>query len=178
MFKKIINNPFFILTLGSILILFFLLFSFFGVSSKKVTNISVLPTPTAIIEKILPTQQQSSQSAGFDAIGTAIPLTASELKYPPASSQQFPGRNITKTGILVVTTSVDGTKVIIDSPSSDEESTQPINIAPFSIQKIPIGDYSITVLKKNYFEKQYIIRIEENKVTRLSVELEPIQIEN
>ncbi len=119
-----------------------------------------------------------------DAPPSTVSLTPLEQTYPPGLPQQFPDSSPTQTGTLVVTADTDNVRIILTTKdpgdvdlSGETKYAAPANSAPVRIM-LPANYYTVVAEKDRYVWKWIPIVIEPNKVTRLSVHLEPANLQN
>jgi hypothetical protein len=104
-------------------------------------------------------------------------LNATEQKYPEAPAQPFLS-NDPDTGTLIVTSKIKDIRIMIDAPEEEVATASaelPINVNPFKISSIPVGDHNVFAFKEGYelYEKDFIV--EKNKITRLEINLIPLE---
>lgn len=106
-------------------------------------------------------------------------LTETEIQYKEAPPQHFSQPTSQKTGILVVTASVEDLRVMID-PTEEEVPASvipiPVNVPPFKLNNIPIGQHVLTAFRRGYEEVYREFTIEENSITRIHLEMIPLEI--
>src|SRR5579885_74755 len=178
MIKKILQNPLILLTLGFVAIVVLLFINVLQSPIKPQKSTSS-PIPTSV-QKTSETTNSNFQPSASDLIGpnitgTTTPLSAIEQSFPNAVSQDFSGRSSTQTGTLVVTSQMKEVHVVLDAPDSDIAIDKPVNITPFKLLSMPIGTYQVVAAKKGYDQASYSIQINATKVTRLEIELQPLQ---
>lgn len=102
-------------------------------------------------------------------------LTPEENSYPEVSPQRFFSEDSNQSGVLVVTTNPSEARVMIDSEEEEvsTETTLPVNITPFKISNIPVGQHNLTLFTQGYNFSVVQFKIEANKITRLDITLTP-----
>lgn len=124
------------------------------------------------------------QFALKDAPPSSQVLTPQEQKYAIGLPQKFPNTPSAAEGTLVVTADMADVRIIITTkdPGDADLSNQtqynaPANIAPVRMV-LPANYYTIVAEKDQYIWKWIPIVIEQNKVTRLQVHLDPANLQN
>lgn len=105
-------------------------------------------------------------------------LTPQERIYREAAPQPFPSPAATQSSTLIVTSNPDGVRVMIDPPEEEASGTSteiPVNITPFKITTIPVGEHTLTAFKKGYNLYSTKFTISADKVTRLDIDLKPLE---
>ena len=116
------------------------------------------------------------------AQGPAIPsLTTQERQYTEAPRQPFPTAENQQYGTLIVTSTVEQTRVLIDVSEDEVESVVPqqnvipaTSITPFRIAQIPVGEHILTASKPGYYLTTIPFEIKTNEVTRIAISLDSL----
>ena len=147
--------------------------------SKKKSIPKINPTPIVInpslypTSNIAPTGLQNVVGQHILTVPEERQLTQEEQKFPEATPQIYPGKNINKTGTIIITSEPSDATVVLDTPESESESnyTLPQNKTPFKVTKIPVGTYDIGAFKFNYDYTNARITIVEGSVITLHLKL-------
>ena len=99
-----------------------------------------------------------------------------ETNYKEAYPQQFSTLENDQNGSLIIDSLPQGVRVLIDSP--EQEATQdgvlnPVNITPFKISKIPVGDHNLSAFLKGFNLTDQPFIIKQGQVTRIMLQLTP-----
>ncbi len=113
-----------------------------------------------------------------------LSLTEQEKKLPHATPQPFRNAVLKDTGTLVVTSSVEGATVLLDTSNHPGAPDEPIrpgnpwphNTTPFTVLNMPVGRHSLEAIKPPKYDMartEFIII--KNEVTRVNIELIPLR---
>lgn len=135
--------------------------------------------PTAPVQKV---QEPTHTPAPI----SSMPITKEERRYPQATPQPFRHSDAKQTGTLVVTSSVEGTDVLLDTSSHPHAPDEPIppgqiwphNTTPFKVESMPVGEHTLEAVKIPGYDMVMIhYLIKEDEVTRVHIELTPFNKE-
>ncbi|HWY79241.1 MAG TPA: hypothetical protein VNW29_02695 [Candidatus Sulfotelmatobacter sp.] len=104
-------------------------------------------------------------------------LSTREMQFPEAKAQTFVGQSATEHGTFVVTSTLSGVTILIDTPNGAEASAAsfvPTNTVPVKMSQMPAGYYIIDARKDGFDQSGFIVRIEPDKITRLNIALRPL----
>lgn len=103
------------------------------------------------------------------------PLTPEEKNYPEAYQQRFFSEDENQLGALIVISNPSEARAMIDlaEEEASSDSTLPVNITPFKVSNMPVGQHNLMLFKTGYNFSTTQFNIEANKVTRLYINLVP-----
>jgi len=144
---------------------------------------TTVPTALSLPTGITPTgfTRDTFEDTFVDKKATvgSMPLTTKEQALQEAQPQVFPGHDPTQNGTLIVTSEMDPVTVLLDIPSGDNHHAPsdrqfPPNTTPFKLTTMPAGYYTLAAAKENYVYSWIVVRVEPNKITRLTIHLDPL----
>lgn len=170
--KLLFSHPILLVAVGVLLIYMLLVFFSLRSNGKQEDATPSLATPT----------QTPRESV---TVGQG-PLTQEEASFPEATPQPFRHQEENATGTLIVTSDPDGATVILDAESHpgpedpiSPDGIWPQNKTPFIVEKMPIGEHVLRAFKlPDYDMDLETFSIKENEVTRVHIELIPLQTSN
>lgn len=160
---RLLKNPLFVLFLSLLLVVIGLIVFFNQEAARETAQTPTITSEPQVIEPNTPNTSDE-------------PLTETEEQFLQATPQVFPETDTNKTGTLVIISDPRDTNVVLEAfTESETEGTQiPYNTAPFKFSSMPVGRYSVSAAKDGYEWTTFQFSIEENKVTRIKIQLDPI----
>lgn len=116
------------------------------------------------------------------------PLTAEERNYPQPTPQPYRNEDAPGRGTLVLTSDIEGVVVLLEAIGIHPEEDDPIgrgekwpeNTLPLTVYDIPEGTHFLTAVApgKPYDMTEYEFEIKSGEITRINIELRPLNISN
>lgn len=102
------------------------------------------------------------------------PSPSVSINYQEAFPQGYRNEGNNKFGSLIVDSTPQGARVMIDAKEEEiptKQTSLPINTTPFKVSQIPVGKHVLEVFKQGYNLTTMIVIIESNKISQVNIEL-------
>lgn len=172
MFNFIRSFPLLIIA-AVVLIVFLFLTTLLLLPRPETQNPDDLPAPTPV---------------EVDVSVNDRPLTAEERNFPQPTPQPYRNEDLPGRGTLVLTSDIEGVVVLLEAIGIHPEEDDPIardekwpeNPLPLTVYDIPEGRHFLTALApgKPYDMTEYEFEIKDGEITRINIELKPLNISN